>query len=289
MDETTSSPRRDAPAPAAALADMLLDGRLHRDAVPPAYAPVADLLDALRAPGRPAELAGEDAALAAYRRRTARSRRTRSLAAKVALTAVGVLAVGGVAAAATGSLPVGPRPSIGSPAAAGGSPTAADVSSRVPPTTSTADRAGRLALCEARGARGGAAEAAPAAAALSRLAGGADRVAAYCGAAGPGPADRAVPGLCRAYGAGLGSVRGGRDGAAAFEALAATAGGVDRVEAYCADRRVAASGAGRPAQPGAPVATPSVPVQAGPSGRADPRRPTAPPSATPTARHGGQP
>jgi hypothetical protein len=95
-------------------AERLLDGALGPDQAPPGYGEVAELLAATVAAPSPAELAGQEAALAELRavtrpRRAAligrvgqRSRRRRVGLAVV--VAVGAL-TGGVAAAATGQLP----------------------------------------------------------------------------------------------------------------------------------------------------------------------------------------
>jgi hypothetical protein len=96
-------------------AERLLDGDLPPDQAPPGYAEVAGLLAATVAAPSPAELTGQEAALAELRtvtrpRRVAvprgvgkpgRRRRT----GLVVAVAVGALSTGGIAAAATGHLP----------------------------------------------------------------------------------------------------------------------------------------------------------------------------------------
>jgi hypothetical protein len=86
-------------------AERLLDGRVDPEDAPPGYAEVAALLRAATAPAEPDELAGQPAAMAAFRAaggRPARRRRRRVLVAAVAIA--GALFAGG-AAAATGALP----------------------------------------------------------------------------------------------------------------------------------------------------------------------------------------
>lgn len=96
-------------------AERLLDGDLPPDQAPPGYAEVAALLAATVAAPSPAELAGQEEALAELRavtrpRRVAvprgvgkagRRRRT----GLVVAVAVGALSIGGIAAAATGQVP----------------------------------------------------------------------------------------------------------------------------------------------------------------------------------------
>ena len=85
-------------------AARLLAGDLAPADAPPGYAAVATVLQAAAAPPRPAELDGEDAARAAFRRVGAAPRRGHPARVAV-LVAAGVLCLGGVAAAATGTLP----------------------------------------------------------------------------------------------------------------------------------------------------------------------------------------
>jgi hypothetical protein len=113
-------PRRDVQPEPAALdertAERLLAGRLGRAETPPGYARVAELLGAAAGPAAPGELAGEDAALAAFRsairptpihaRRSRRQPpRTRRFALKLAAAAVLVVLSLAGAAGATGTLP----------------------------------------------------------------------------------------------------------------------------------------------------------------------------------------
>ena len=96
------------------LAERLLDGDLPPDQTPPGYAEVAALLAAMVAAPSPAELAGQEAALAELRaatrtRRatppaTGRPGRRRRVGLLVAVAVLG-LSTTGIAAAATGTLP----------------------------------------------------------------------------------------------------------------------------------------------------------------------------------------
>jgi hypothetical protein len=104
----------DPPALDERTAERLLAGRLGRAETPPAYAGVAELLGAAVGPAAPDELAGEDAALAAFRSamsptpmRASRStpRRPRVGLRFAAAMVVVVLSLAGAAGAATGTLP----------------------------------------------------------------------------------------------------------------------------------------------------------------------------------------
>jgi hypothetical protein len=96
------------------LADRLLDGDLSPDQAPPGYAAVAALLAATVAPPSPAELVGQEGALAELRavtrarralpRGSGKPSRRRRVGLLVAV-AVGALSITGIAAAATGTLP----------------------------------------------------------------------------------------------------------------------------------------------------------------------------------------
>jgi hypothetical protein len=96
------------------LADRLLDGDLPPDQTPPGYAEVAALLAAAAAPPTPAELAGQEAALAellavararrAIPRGTGRPGRRRRVGLLVAVVVCG-LSTTGIAVATTGTLP----------------------------------------------------------------------------------------------------------------------------------------------------------------------------------------
>ncbi|MER5334887.1 hypothetical protein [Micromonospora sp. NPDC002717] len=173
--------------------------------------PVASLLTAVRAAPRAAELAGEDAAVRAYRLARAgtpvgspeRSRRGRALAGfgvRAALAGVALAVTGGVAfAAAGGTLPGplrGPAPTTATPAPPAPppavSPTAGPGRPSAPPTTGEGrpDPSASVAeLCRAYRTDGdgpGRALAKPAFDDLVRAAGGRGKVAGYC--------DRLLPG-----------------------------------------------------------------------------------------------
>jgi hypothetical protein len=114
-------------------AERLLSGRLDPDDAPPGYAEVARLLQAAAAPADPAELAGQAAAMAAFRTTHARPAQRPGpgpgvRGRVVALALAGVVAAGGVAAASgVGLWTAGGAPSareLGSPSGgpnAGGS------------------------------------------------------------------------------------------------------------------------------------------------------------------------
>ncbi|MBQ1075122.1 hypothetical protein KBX06_18405 [Micromonospora sp. C31] len=227
--------------------------------------PVASLLTAVRAAPHARELAGEEAAVRAYRLARAGSPqglpepRRRALAGfgvRAALAGAALALTGGVALAATGgSLPHplrAPAPTSAAPAPAPGrdaSPTAIPD----PPSAPT------------RGVDGG-----------------------------PEP-DAAVRESCRAYRA---DAAGGSLDAAAFADLVHAAGGRGEVAGYC--ERVLAdappSPAPRGSRSGRPGVDPSGPPGAEPTGRpgVDPTtrpgaEPTARPGAGPTARPGADP
>jgi hypothetical protein len=261
---------------------------------------VARLLAAVAAPAAPEELAGEQEALAQFaavhsRPPTRASRRTavpsKSFTMKAAAAAlVAVLSIGGVAAAATGLLPgrthhVADR----APAAAVASTAGHGIGAAVADLDAAAQ-----GLCRAWQAGGGTDHGrrtdSEAFQALAAAAGGADNVAAYCkdvttggsGTSGQGPASAVGPdattsarvGLCRAWQAGKGADQGQRANSVAFQALAAAAGGADKVGAYCADVTVGSAGANGQGQ-GQP------PSSSRPGG--------SPPSTTPTPPSSGPP
>jgi hypothetical protein len=80
--------------------------------------------------------------------------------------------------------------------------------------------------------------------------------------AGPDASGSAKHGLCQAWSAGQGDDHGKRSDAPPFQALAAAAGGVDRVAAYCQDAldAAAAHGARPDAPPSDAPAKPSPPT-----------------------------
>jgi hypothetical protein len=269
--------------------DQLLDGRLDPASAPPGYGGLAGLLAAATAPAAPEELAGERQALAEYRsvRRsrppTLVSRRaampSKLFTAKAAAAAlVAVLSVGGVAAAATGLLP-GQASPLADQAPATTTASAGQGLGRA--AAADLDRATQ-GLCRAwqagRGADHGSRADAPAFQALAAAAGGPDNIAGYCAdvtaasadahgqgrtsAVGPNATAATRAGLCRAWQAGKGTDNGSRMDAAAFEALAAAAGGVSKVAAYCAGAH--GQGQGSPPSGSPPSTRVSPPPSSGP-------------------------
>ncbi len=217
--------------------------------------PLADLLAAATAPPRADELAGEQAALAAFREAhlvgVHQSRRgsmiktsiAKLLTVKAAAAAVAATAVGGVAlAASTGTLP-----------------------SPLHHSTSTAHPTARPT--------GGPASGEPSAAAA--------------GAAHASPSPSLV-GLCHAYTAGAGHNPGKALDNPAFTALITAAGGKDKVAAYCAkilsDRPGNASATHRPG--GAPTAHPTGAPATHPAGDSGHRsgKPSTHPTGEPATR-----
>lgn len=198
---------------------------------------LAQLLAAAAAPARPHELAGEDAAVVAFRsadqtsgvhrRQRSRPAWARLLTAKVAGVAAVVVTAGGVAVAAgTGVLP--------SPLGGG------------PATTSNAPGSNSPAGTTA-------------------VPGGAPGLTTGPGAQPPATPDPALPGLCHAYLAQLADNPGKARSGPAFAALAEAAGGADHVTTFCEDLAAAQPGpapptpgqtTGRPTEPaGQPTAT----------------------------------
>jgi hypothetical protein len=237
--------------------ERLLAGRLGPSDVPPGYEGVARLLAAATAPAAPEELAGEPEVLVEFgavrshpptlvpRRATMLSKLASVKVAAAVLLAV--LSIGSVAAAATGLL-------------RGQADQAAD---RAPSTTGAGaagrgqvgeaavaglDAAARHGLCQAwqagQGADHGRRTDAPAMRALAVAAGGDDNVAAYCkdvtatdgpdAVTGPDAGSAAKAGLCQAWLTGQGD-HGRRADSVAFQALAAAAGGADKIATYCRD------------------------------------------------------
>lgn len=194
-------------------ADRLLAGRLDPADAPPGFAAVAKVVTAATAPATPEELAGEPAVVAQFaamarsasRRRATTTRRAgaprRILGVRLAVAVLAAgLSIGGVAAA-TGIFPGPAKPPAGpGPGSTGGGGGT--------PTTAAPGRTG-AATTEAEGARGGGT------------------------ATGPDAAGPAKEGLCRAWRAGEGAENGKREDSTAFRALAAAAGGADRIDAYC--------------------------------------------------------
>jgi hypothetical protein len=197
-------------------------------------AAVTSLLGAAAAPARDDELAGQPAALAAFRaarlgpvpqprrRSVIKSALAQSLTTKIAAFAVAAVAFGGVATAAvTGHL----SPHTG--------PT-----TPVPPTSSHAAAPVQLSTSD-----------------------NAERATAGGGPAVPAPD---LTGLCHAYTAGAGSDHGKALDNPAFTALITAAGGRDNVAAFCAGLLPSASGkpSGPPTQHDKPT-HPTHPSHAG--------------------------
>jgi hypothetical protein len=193
-------------------ADRLLAGRLDPADAPPELAAVAMVVSAATAPATPEELAGEPAAVARFAamarsrsrsraatRRASAPRRILTIRLAVAVLAA-ALSIGGVAAA-TGVFPGPAKPPAGhgpGSTGSGGTPTTTAAPGRTGTATTQVDRS-----------RGGGT------------------------ATGPDASGPAREGLCRAWQAGEGAGNGKREDSTAFQALAAAAGGVDRIDAYC--------------------------------------------------------
>ena len=292
--------------------ERLLNGQLDPAAAPPGYGELASLLAAATAPATPEELAGEQAALAVFRavmpshpptlvprRAPMASKRLTVKAAAAALVAV--LSIGGVAAAASGLL-------------AGQAGRVADRAPSTPAASAAAQGPGKAAVTDLDNATQGLCQAwqvgksadnssradAPAFQTLAAAAGGSDNIAGYCAdvtagsagdhgqrrasAVGPDATAAARAGLCRAWQAGKGTDNGRRTDAVAFQALAAAAGGANKVAGYCADVTAGSAGdqvqgQGSPpsgSRPSTPVSPPSggPPSDAGPGGHGQGGPPT---------------
>jgi hypothetical protein len=238
LGDEMHAPDRDPLALDQGTADRLLAGTLDPADAPPAYAGVARVLAAAAGPPQPGELAGEAEAVARFAaaaaagssRRRARRRRLARLA--VASAAVlGLLTVGGVVSATGGAPASGTWLNRAVDAVVGHSRTAdshATMASTTGPTVTTT----------AATVRGGTLP--------GRVPGATPRRDTY--------PER----LCAAWQPG----RGRNLDAAALQALAATAGGADRIPAYCqALHRGRSNGdgggqPGRPAPPGNPQGDP---------------------------------
>ena len=291
--------------PPAADQDMLerlLDGQLDPAAAPPGYGELASLLAAATAPATPEELAGEQAARAEFRAvmpshpPTLVPRRapmpSKLLTVKAAAAAlVAVLSIGGVAAAATGLLP-GQARRVADQAP---STTAASAAARGLGKAAVTDLDNATqGLCQAwqvgKRADNGSRADAPAFQTLAAAAGGSDNIAGYCADVTAGGASdhgqerasavgldataAARAGLCRAWQAGKGTDNGRRTDAVAFQALAAAAGGANKVAGYCADVTAGSAGdhgQGQASPPsGSPPTTKISPPSSGPPPGAGP-------------------
>jgi hypothetical protein len=240
--------------------DQLLTGRLDPSHAPPGSAGLARLLAAATAPAAAEELAGEQVVMAEFaavvpshpptpilRRANVLSKLASVKAAAAVLAAV--LSIGGVAAAATGLLPGQAEPAADQAA----STTGAGAAGHGLGEAAVADlgAAAKAGLCRAwwagQGTDHGRRADSPAFRALAVAAGGADNVAAYCkdvttgGAAtdgegtatGPDAMAAARAGLCQAWQSGQGADSGRRADSVAFQALAAAAGGADKIADFC--------------------------------------------------------
>jgi hypothetical protein len=293
------------------LLERLLDGRLDPAAIPPGYGGLARLLAAAAAPAAPKELAGERLAMAEFaavmrstpptlvpRRAAAPGKLFTIKAAAAALVAV--LSVGGIAAAATGLLP-GQASSVADRATATSRVGAARQGLGAA-TSVELETAAQVGMCRAlqtdNGADHGSRTDTPAFQALAAAAGGVGNVTSYCegitagasagghgrgSAVGPDATGAARAGLCRAWQAGQGTDHGRRTDSVAFQALAAAAGGADKVAAYCKDVTAGAGSDGQgqasPPSVSAPPTTVSPPSSGPP---ADP----GPPASTGPGGHG---
>jgi hypothetical protein len=192
-------------------ADRLLAGRLDPADAPPGYAAVAKVVAAATAPAATEELTGEPAAVARFAAmarsgsptRAPTSRRagvpSRLLSVKAAAAVLAaVLSIGGVAAA-TGVISGPAQPAAGHGPDGPGRGVATPGRSDAASTTSTATT-GEQGNGTARG---------------------------------PDATGPAKDGLCRAWQAGQGGQHGDKESSTAFRALAAAAGGADKVAAYC--------------------------------------------------------
>jgi hypothetical protein len=292
--------------------ERLLAGRLDPADGPAGHAGLARFLAAATAPGSPQEWAGEQLAMAEFAavvqsrpptlvpRKATMLSKLASVKVAAALLAA-VLSVGGVAAA-TGLLPsqaeqaADRTPSTTGAGAAGhglGQATVVDLGAAATQGLCRAWQAGQ-------GASNGRRADSPAFRALAVAAGGADNVAAYCkdaraggsvdgqgqeNATGPDAMTAAGAGLCQAWQAGQGADHGRRADSVAFQALAAAAGGADKVDAFCQATTAGSAGAhgqGRSASPttvpppSATVSPPSSgpPASTGPGGHGQGGPPT---------------
>ena len=198
-------------------ADRLLAGRLDPADAPPGYAEVAVVMAAVAAPGSPHELAGAASTLEAFRAaadpRPVPPRRARML--------VKLLTVKAAAA-------------VFSVALMGGGVAAAATGSLPDPAQRLAHRMVGAAPSPTDQGRS------------------ADHSSAGK-AKGPDATGAAMKGLCTAWLAGQGGANGGKNDSVAFQALAAAAGGADKIADFCKDPAhstgQAQQGQGKPADP----------------------------------------
>jgi hypothetical protein len=268
--------------------DRLLAGRLDPADAPAGYAGLARLLAAVTAPAAPEELTGEQLMLAEFaavvqsRPPTLVPRRANvltKLASVKAAAAVlaALLSIGGVAAA-TGLLPGQAEPAADQASSTTGAGAAGHGLGAA--AVADLDGAAKTGLCQAwqagQGTEDGRRADSPVFRALTVAAGSADNVAAYCKdaaaggatASGPDAMAEARAGLCRAWQAGQGTDNGRRDDSVAFQALAAAAGGADKIAAFCQTTTAGSAGADRHGSSSSPtsVSPPSITVSPPSSG-----------------------
>lgn len=287
--------------------ERLLDGRLDHALAPAGNGELARLLAAATAPATPEELAGEQAALAEFRavmlsRPPTLAPRRASMPSKLltvkaaAAALVAVLSIGGVAAAATGLLPgQARRVADKAQSAAAAGPAAQGLGEAAVTDLDNATQGLCRAWQAGKGADSGSRADTPAFQALAAAAGGSDNIAEYCAdvtaggasdhsqerasAVGPDATAAARAGLCRAWQAGNGADNGRRTDSVAFQALAAAAGGDDKVAGYCADVTTGSGGDHGQGQASPPGGSP-------PSTRISPPSSGPPPEAGPDDGHG---
>jgi hypothetical protein len=296
--------------------ERLLTGRLDPGDAAPGYVGLARWVTTATAPASPEELASEQVVLAEFQavmqspshtlvpRRTVMFGKLVSVKAAAAVL-VALLSIGGVAAAGTGLL-------------TGRAEQAADQA----PSTTGAGAAGhglgqaavvdlgaaaKQGLCRAwqagQGADSGRRAESPAFRALVVAAGGAENVAAYCAevtaggsaggqgkATGPDAMAAARAGLCQAWQSGQGADNGRQADSVAFRALAAAAGGADKIAAFCQGAAAGDNGAHTQGHSSSPtsVAPPSSvvsPPSSGPPASTGPPVSTGPPASTGPGGH----
>jgi hypothetical protein len=282
--------------------ERLLAGRLDPADAPAGYAGLARLLAAAAAPAAPEELACEPVMMAEFAavvlshpptlvpRRATMARKLFNVKAAAAVL-VAVLSIGGIAAAATRLLPgQAEQAADQAPSTTGAGPAGHGLRG-----AAVADiGAAKTGLCQAWQAdtsrdHGRRAES-PVFRALAVAAGGADNVAAYCadvsrggsadrqdGATGPDATAAARAGLCRAWQAGGDTDNGRRADSVAFQALAAAAGGADKIAAFCLATDASTRANGQAPRSPSSVSVPSTTVSSprpGPGGHGQGGPPT---------------
>lgn len=238
---------------------------------------VRDLLAAASAPARTGELAREQAALAAFRaahltsvpqpRRGSMLIKTalaKLLTVKIAATAVTAVAAGGIAvAAATGNLPT------------------QHGDGRTGPPTSTVSATTDQATHTSQAGSNGASDAADTNATGNHATdkSNGDKANGDKNAGGSGVPSPSLVGLCQAYTARAAAEQGKALENPAFTVLVTTAGGKDKVPAYCADLLGTQPGQSSAAHPtGKPTTHSTGPGQAHPTGKPGDTPPSTRPS-----------